>query len=85
MRRFLFQLHSVMGLVAGLCLIVIGLSGSVLVFRQEIESLMMPERVLGGGAFRQAARPRYSDRSRGGATGQLRTCRLAPLPFFRTK
>ena len=46
MRRFLFQLHSVMGLVAGLCLIIIGLSGSVLVFRQEIESLMMPEQVL---------------------------------------
>jgi len=35
-----------MGLVAGLCLIIIGLSGSVLVFRQEIESLMMPEQVL---------------------------------------
>lgn len=35
-----------MGLVAGLWLIIIGLSGSVLVFRQEIESLMMPEQVL---------------------------------------
>ena len=46
MRRFLFHLHSVMGLVAGLGLVLIGLSGSVLVFRQEIESLMMPERVL---------------------------------------
>ena len=46
MRRFLLHLHSVVGLVAGLGLIVIGLSGSVLVFRQEIDSLMMPERVL---------------------------------------
>jgi uncharacterized iron-regulated membrane protein len=46
MRRFLFHLHSVTGLIAGLGLLIIGLSGSVLVFRQEIESLMMPERVL---------------------------------------
>ena len=36
MRRFLFYLHSWMGLIAGLCLIVIGLTGSALVFRQEM-------------------------------------------------
>ena len=46
MRRFLFHLHSVTGLIAGLCLIVIGLTGSILVFREEIDSLMMPKRVL---------------------------------------
>ncbi len=45
MRRFLFYLHSWMGLIAGLCLIVIGLTGSALVFRQEIECLVMPQRV----------------------------------------
>ena len=35
-----------MGLIAGLGLIVIGLTGSVLVFRQEIDNLVMPQRVL---------------------------------------
>ena len=45
MRRFLFRLHSCMGLIAGMGLIVIGVTGSVLVFRQEIEGLMMPKRV----------------------------------------
>jgi len=34
-----------MGLIAGMGLIVIGVTGSVLVFRQEIEGLMMPKRV----------------------------------------
>ncbi len=46
MRRLLFHLHSWMGLVAGLCLIAIGLTGSALVFREEIENLAMPHRVL---------------------------------------
>jgi uncharacterized iron-regulated membrane protein len=55
MRRFLFHLHSVTGLIAGLCLIVIGLSGSILVFREEIDSLMMPKRVL---AAADASSPR---------------------------
>ena len=41
MRRFLFFLHSWMGLIAGLGLIVIGLTGSVLVFRQEIDNLVL--------------------------------------------
>ena len=50
MRRFLFHLHSWMGLIAGAGLIVIGLTGSALVFRQEIDGLLMPQRVL-------AARP----------------------------
>ena len=45
MRRFLFRLHSCLGLFAGMGLIVIGVTGSVLVFRQEIEGLMMPKRV----------------------------------------
>ena len=46
MRRFLFHLHSWMGLIAGLGLIVIGLTGSALVFRQEIDNLVMPQRAL---------------------------------------
>ncbi|HEY5704532.1 MAG TPA: PepSY-associated TM helix domain-containing protein [Terrimicrobiaceae bacterium] len=46
MRRFLFLLHSWMGLIAGLGLIVIGLTGSILVFRQEIDNLVTPERTL---------------------------------------
>ena len=46
MRRFLFHLHSWMGLIAGLGLVAIGLTGSALVFREEIENLAMPQRVL---------------------------------------
>ena len=46
MRRFLFHLHSWMGLAAGAALLVIALTGSALVFRREIESVVMPQRVL---------------------------------------
>lgn len=42
MRRFIWRLHSVLGLVAGLGLVVIGLSGSLLVFREEVETLLNP-------------------------------------------
>jgi uncharacterized iron-regulated membrane protein len=39
-RKRLWQLHSWMGLIAGLGLLVIGVTGSLLVFRQEIEMLV---------------------------------------------
>lgn len=45
MRKRLWQLHSWLGLFAGLGLVVIGLSGSLLVFREELESLVHPELV----------------------------------------
>lgn len=40
MRRRLWQLHSWLGLIAGLGLLVIGLTGSALVFREELEALV---------------------------------------------
>ena len=43
MRKRLWQLHSWLGLIAGLGLIVIGLTGSVLMFHDEIETLINPE------------------------------------------
>jgi uncharacterized iron-regulated membrane protein len=43
MRKRLWQLHSWLGLIAGLGLVVIGLTGSALVFREELESLVNPE------------------------------------------
>jgi uncharacterized iron-regulated membrane protein len=42
MRKRLWQLHSWLGLVAGIGLLVIGLTGSVLVFRSELEALLHP-------------------------------------------
>lgn len=42
MRKRLWQIHSWLGLFAGLGLLVIGLSGSLLVFREELESLFNP-------------------------------------------
>jgi uncharacterized iron-regulated membrane protein len=42
MRKRLWQLHSWLGLIAGLGLIAIGLSGSLLVFHDEIEGLIHP-------------------------------------------
>lgn len=42
MRKRLWQLHSWLGLIAGLGLVVIGLTGSVLVFRDELEALVNP-------------------------------------------
>lgn len=43
MRKRLWQLHSWLGLAAGLGLLVIGFSGSVLVFRTELEALAHPQ------------------------------------------
>lgn len=46
MRKRLWQLHSWLGLIAGLGLLVIGLTGSVLVFHHEITRALHPEVVL---------------------------------------
>lgn len=43
MRKRLWQLHSWLGLIAGLGLLVIGLTGSILVFHDELEVLINPE------------------------------------------
>lgn len=43
MRKRLWQLHSWLGLAAGLGLLVIGLSGSLLVFHEELETLFNRE------------------------------------------
>lgn len=45
MRKRLWQFHSWLGLIAGLGLIVIGLTGSLLVFHDEIEALLNPKLV----------------------------------------
>lgn len=42
MRKRLWQLHSWLGLVAGLGLLVIGLTGSILMFHDELEVLINP-------------------------------------------
>lgn len=42
-RRFVFQLHLYTGLLVGLLLVVSGLTGSVLVFREELEALAQPD------------------------------------------
>lgn len=42
MRKRLWQLHSWLGLIAGLGLLVIGLTGSLLVFRDSLETLINP-------------------------------------------
>lgn len=42
-RRIVFNLHLYIGLAAGLFLVLTGLTGSMIVFREEIEKLMHPE------------------------------------------
>jgi uncharacterized iron-regulated membrane protein len=43
MKRRLFFLHSWLGLIAGLGLILIGMTGSVLVFKDELDGVLFPE------------------------------------------
>lgn len=43
MRKLFWRLHSFIGLAAGLGLVVIGISGSLLVFHEEISALLQPE------------------------------------------
>lgn len=62
MKKRLWQLHSWLGLLAGLGLLVVGLSGSVLVFREEIDAVLDP-------ALRVST-PRF-DASRPGADALL--------------
>ena len=45
MRKRLWQLHSWLGLAAGLGLLVIGLTGSLLIFHEELELVFNPEMV----------------------------------------
>lgn len=45
MRKRLWQIHSWLGLITGLGLLVIGLTGSLLVFHEELEMLVNPELV----------------------------------------
>ena len=42
-RRIVFNIHLYIGLAVGLFLILSGLTGSMIVFREEIEKLMHPE------------------------------------------
>lgn len=56
MRKRLWKLHSWIGLACGLALLVIGLSGSVLVFHEEIAHILHPETTLNA--------PRESDTQR---------------------
>lgn len=49
-RRLLFKLHLYTGLFAGLLLVVTGLTGSVLVFREELEALVHPQLLVSTGA-----------------------------------
>lgn len=46
MKRLIYQTHSWLGIVAALVLLVIGLTGSALVFKHEIDRLAAPELVL---------------------------------------
>lgn len=46
MKRRLFILHSWLGLIAALGLIIVGLSGSILVFHDEIDRAMSPAQVV---------------------------------------
>ncbi|MCW1884153.1 PepSY domain-containing protein [Luteolibacter flavescens] len=43
MRKLFWKLHSVVGLMAGLGLLVIGITGSLLVFHQELDAVISPE------------------------------------------
>lgn len=54
MKRRIYQLHSWLGLIAGLGLLVVGLTGSVLVFKEEIDRLLAPELV----TIQDASKPR---------------------------
>lgn len=42
MRKLFWRLHSVVGLIAGLGLLVIGITGSLLVFHEELDALFRP-------------------------------------------
>lgn len=46
MKRLIYLTHSWLGILAGLALLVIGLTGSVLVFKQEIDGWLSPGLVL---------------------------------------
>lgn len=54
-RRLVFKFHLYTGLFAGLLLVVVGLSGSVLVFREELEALAYPQLVVSNGAGERVA------------------------------
>ncbi|MBK1882245.1 PepSY domain-containing protein [Luteolibacter pohnpeiensis] len=43
MRRYIYQFHSWLGLIVGIALVVIGLTGSALVFKPELDRLVNPE------------------------------------------
>lgn len=54
MKRRIYQLHSWLGLIAGLGLLVVGLTGSLLVFKEEIDRVLVPRLVV----LPDASRPR---------------------------
>ncbi|MBK1878348.1 PepSY-associated TM helix domain-containing protein [Pelagicoccus mobilis] len=56
MRKKLWQLHSWIGLFCGLALVIIGLTGSVLVFHQEIANSVYPEETLNSSTAPNAQR-----------------------------
>lgn len=61
MRKRIWQIHSWLGLICGLGLLIIGLTGSVLVFHQEITETLHPEEVLNQGPTLQSERLAISE------------------------
>ncbi|MHC5830904.1 MAG: PepSY domain-containing protein [Nostoc sp.] len=45
LRNRIFTLHRYIGLAVGLILIIVGLTGSVLVFRTEIDSFLIKQQI----------------------------------------
>jgi uncharacterized iron-regulated membrane protein len=76
LRRVLFQAHRWTGLVAGIYVLAIALSGAVLVFRQEIQAAMYPE------FFRLKAEATSADAILADATTVIREVQAA-YPGYR--
>ncbi len=51
MRKKLWKIHSWIGLISGLALVIIGITGSVLVFHQEIANAVYPEETLNADSY----------------------------------
>jgi uncharacterized iron-regulated membrane protein len=77
-RGFVFTIHSVAGLLSGLFILIMSLSGAALVFQNELNRLEYPPEVLRANSPEIAIDSCYNSLKKEFPGAQVSSCRLAP-------
>jgi uncharacterized iron-regulated membrane protein len=81
-RGFIFTVHSIAGLLSGLFILIMSLSGAALVFHDELNRLEYPSEILRANSHVIAIDSCYNNLKKQFPGAQISSCRLAPSNKF---